>query len=142
MLEVRKIRPVLENGNLVMEEAPGSNVSYLGFTPRDPFLSDARVRRATAVAIAREAIARTLWKGHADLADSLLAPGFWAHDDKIPPLRYDPAAARRLLEAAGYRDPDGDGPKPRFRLTYKTSQNELRRRVAAGIQEEAREGGG
>ncbi|KRT72783.1 MAG: glutathione-binding protein gsiB [Deltaproteobacteria bacterium CSP1-8] len=135
------IPAVLENGNLVMEEAPGSNVSYLGFNLRDPFLSDARVRRAIALAIDREAIARTLWKGHADLADSLLAPGFWAHDDKIPPLRYDPAAARRLLEAAGYRDPDGDGPKPRFRLTYKTSQNELRRRIAAVIQEELRQAG-
>lgn len=131
----------LENRNLVMEEAPGSNVSYLGFNLRDRILSDARVRRAVAHAIDREAIVRTIWKGHADLADSILAPGFWAHADGLPPLRHDPAEAKRLLDRAGFPDPDGDGPKPRFTLTYKTSQNELRRRIAAVLQEQLRRAG-
>jgi len=131
----------LESGNLVMEEAPGSNASYLGFNLRDPILSDRRVRRAIALAVDREAIVRNLWRGHADLADSLLAPGFWAHADGIPPVRHDPSAAMRLLDSAGYRDPDGNGPKPRFRLTYKTSQNELRRQIAAVIQEQLRKVG-
>ncbi len=129
---------VLENENLVMEEAPGSNVSYLGFNLRDPVLSDVRVRRAIASAIDREAIVRTLWEGHADPADSILAPGFWAHADGIPPFHYDPVEAERLLDSAGYLDPDGDGPRPRFRLTYKTSQNELRRQIASVIQEQLR----
>jgi len=131
----------LKNPNLAMEEAPGSNVSYLGFHLRDRILSDARVRRAIALAIDREAIVRTIWKDHADLADSILAPAFWAHAEGLPPLRHDPAEAKRLLDLAGYRDPDGDGPKPRFTLTYKTSQNELRRRVAAVIQEQLRQVG-
>jgi peptide/nickel transport system substrate-binding protein len=133
------IPAALKIGNLVTEEDAGSNVSYLGFNLRDPVLSDARVRRAIAMAIDRGAIVRTLWKGHADLADSILAPGFWAHEKGIPPLPYDPAAARRLLDSAGDRDPDGEGPKPRFRLTYKTSQNELRRRIAVVIQEQLRQ---
>lgn len=127
--------------SLEMEEAPGSNVSYLGFNLRDRILSDARVRRAVALAIDREAIVRTIWKGHADLADSILAPGFWAHAEGLPPLRHDLAEAKRLLDRAGYRDPDGDGPKPRFTLTYKTSQNELRRRIAAVLQEQLRQAG-
>jgi peptide/nickel transport system substrate-binding protein len=126
----------LKNGNLVMEEAAGSNASYLGFNLRDPVLSEPLVRRAISRAIDRESIVRSLWRGHADLADSILAPGFWAHADGIPAVRFDPGAARRLLDAAGYRDPDGDGPQPRFRLTYKTSQNELRRQIAAAIQEQ------
>jgi peptide/nickel transport system substrate-binding protein len=131
----------VENPNLVTEEAPGSNVSYLGFNLRDRILSDARVRRAVALAIDREAIVRTIWKGHADLADSILAPGFWAHADGLPPLRHDPAEAKRLLDRAGFPDPDGDGPKSRFTLTYKTSQNELRRRIAAVLQEQLRRAG-
>ncbi len=130
------IPAALENGNLVMEEAAGSNASYLGFNLRDPVLSEPLVRRAIACAIDRESIVRSLWKGHADLADSILAPGFWAHADGIPAVRFDPDAARRLLDSAGYRDPDGDGPQPRFRLTYKTSQNELRRQIASVIQEQ------
>lgn len=128
----------LENRNLVMEEAPGSNASYLGFNLRDPILSDLRVRKAIAKAIDREAIVRAIWGGHADIADSILSPGFWAHAEGIPPVRYDPAAAAALLDAAGYRDPDGAGPKPRFTLTYKTSQDELRRRIAAVLQEQWR----
>lgn len=132
------IPAALESGNLVMEEAPGSNASYLGFNLRDPVLSDHRVRRAIAFAIDREAIVRTLWKGHADPADSILAPAFWAHASGIPPVRHDPSEAKRLLDSAGYPDPDGNGPTPRFRLTYKTSQNELRRQIAAVIQEQLR----
>ncbi len=130
------IPAALEGGNLVMEEAAGSNASYLGFNLRDPVLSDPIVRRAIALAIDRESIVRSLWKGHADLADSILAPGFWAHADGIPAVRFDPGAAMRLLDSAGFRDPDGDGPQLRFRLTYKTSQNELRRQIAAAIQEQ------
>ena len=132
---------VLANGNLVMEEAPGSNASYLGFNLRDPVLSDPRVRRAIACAIDREAIVRTLWKGHADLADSLLPMGFWAHAGEIPTVRHDPAEAGRLLDSSGHPDPDGKGPKARFRLTYKTSQNELRRQIAAVFQEQLRQVG-
>jgi len=109
-------------------------------TSKKPF-DDARVRRAIALAIDREAIVRTLWRGHADLADSILAPVFWAHAAGIPPVRHDPAEARRLLELAGYPDPDGGGPQTRFTLTYKTSQNELRRRIAAVIQEQLRQVG-
>jgi len=127
------------SGRLAVEEAPGGNVTYLGFNLRDRVLSDARVRRAIAAAIDRESIVRALWKGRADLAESILPPGSWAADAGIPPARFDPARARRLLDEAGYPDPDGDGPLPRLRLTYKTSQNELRRRVAAAIQEQLRQ---
>jgi peptide/nickel transport system substrate-binding protein len=130
-----------KTGRIVVEEAPGGNVTYLGFNLRDRALSDARVRRAIATAVDRETIVRAIWKGRADLAESILPPGSWAADAGIPPVRFDPAQARRLMDEAGYRDPDGDGPLPRLRLTYKTSQNELRRRVAAAIQEQLRQVG-
>ena len=128
----------LASPNLVMEEAPGSNVSYLGFHLGDRVLSEPQVRRAISHAIDRDAIVRTIWKGHADLADSILPPVFWAHADGISRVRHDPAEAKRLLDRAGHTDPDGEGPKARFTLTYKTSQNELRRRIAAVVQEQLR----
>jgi peptide/nickel transport system substrate-binding protein len=131
----------LANPNLVIDESPGGNVSYLGFNLRDRILSDARVRRAIALAIDREAIVRTIWKGRADPADSILPPGSWAHAEGLPALRRDLAEAKRLLDRAGFPDPDGDGPKPRLALTYKTSQNELRRRIAAVLQEQLRQAG-
>ncbi|MGE5284559.1 MAG: ABC transporter substrate-binding protein, partial [Actinomycetota bacterium] len=125
-------------GRLVVEESPGGNVTYLGYNLRDRALSDARVRRAIALAIDRESIVRTIWKGHADLVSSILPPGSWALDPALPAVRFDPVRAGRLLDDAGFPDPDGEGPLPRLRLTYKTSQNEVRRRVATAIQEQLR----
>ena len=37
----------------------------------------------SALAIDREAILRSVLRGHADLADSIVAPGFWAHAEGI-----------------------------------------------------------
>jgi ABC-type transport system substrate-binding protein len=45
----------------------------------------------------------------------------WAFERNVFDFRYDPAEAGRLLDAAGYRDPDGGGPEPRFGLSLKTS---------------------
>ncbi len=39
-----------------------------------------------------------------------------------------------MLDEAGYPDPDGDGPLPRFRLSLKTSTSEVYRVQAAAIQ--------
>lgn len=126
-------------GRLVVEEGPGGNVTYLGFNLRDRALSDARVRRAIALAIDRETIVRTIWKERADIVSSILPPGSWAYDPDLPAVPFAPARARRLLDEAGFPDPDGDGPLPRLRLTYKTSQNEVRRRVATVIQDQLRQ---
>jgi peptide/nickel transport system substrate-binding protein len=132
--------PAVENSaKLAVEEAPGGNVSYLGFNLRDRALSDVRVRRAIALAVDREAIVRTIWRGRADIVESILPPDSWACANDLPRVVPDPARARRLLDEAGYRDPDGGGPLPRLRLTYKTSQNEVRRRVATVIQEQLRQ---
>ncbi len=134
--------PAVEKAeHLAVEEAPGGNVSYLGFNLRDRALSDPRVRRAIALSIDRDAIVRTIWRGRADVVDSILPAGSWAHDPELPKILPDAARARRLLDEAGFRDPDGDGPLPRLRLTYKTSQNEVRRRVATVIQEQLRQVG-
>jgi len=88
-------------GRLVVEEGPGGNVTYLGFNLRDRALSDARVRRAIALAIDRETIVRTIWKGRADLVSSILPPGSWANDPDLSAAPFDPARARRLLDEAG-----------------------------------------
>ena len=42
----------------------------------------------------------------------------------------------RLLDEAGYRDPDGNGPQPRFRLSFKTTNIDLRRRIAEALKEQ------
>jgi peptide/nickel transport system substrate-binding protein len=51
---------------------------------------------------------------------------------------YDPHRARRLLDEAGWRDPDGDGPQPRLTLSLKISTNEETRLQATAIQHDLR----
>lgn len=105
-------------------EGPGATYSYLGLNLTDPLLADVRVRRALALAIDRERLVATLWQGLGVPTETMIPHAHWAHHEGLRPLPHDPAAARRLLDAAGHPDPDGPGPAPRFTLTYKTSTNE------------------
>ena len=120
--------------HLKIERAPGTNFTYLGFNLQDPILSRPKVRLAFAHAIDRAAIIQHVLKGLARPARSLLAETHWAHAGDVATYPYDPDRARQLLDEAGLQDPDGPGPEPRFRLVFKTSQNEVRRQVAEVIQ--------
>jgi peptide/nickel transport system substrate-binding protein len=115
---------------------PGTTFQYLGMNLRDPKLSDVRVRYAIAAAIDRNAIITTILKDLATPATGLLSPTHWAYNPQVPMYAYNPQRAKRLLDRAGYPDPDGDGPVPRFRLSYKTTTVELRRRIAEVLQEQ------
>jgi len=105
-------------------EDPSAVYAYLGLNLRDPLLSDVRVRRALAHGIDREKLVATLWRGLGLVTETVLPPGLWARHEHLEPYQYDPERAGRLLDEAGYPDPDGDGPEVRFALTYKTSTTE------------------
>lgn len=113
---------------IAVQNAPGANVSYLGFSMRDPALKNPLVRRAIAHAIDRGAIAARLLKGLADTTDTLIAPPNPYHAAGLPQYPYSPETAKRLLDEAGYPDP-GNG-RPRLTLTFKTSKNPTRRTQA------------
>jgi peptide/nickel transport system substrate-binding protein len=100
---------------------PGSVWQYLAFNLRDPMLKKVEVRRAIAHAIDRERIVKDLLRGHGVPSDTMFGEGHWARATNLPSYPYDPARAKQLLDAAGYKDPDGDGPQTRFTLNFKTS---------------------
>lgn len=120
---------------LAIATGPGTEVQYLTFNLRDPYLRDVRVRRAIAYATNRPLIIATLLRGEARAADSLLPPGHWAYDGDVAHYSYDPAEARNLLDAAGYR-PGRDG--IRFHLEMKTSNDEGARLLAMALQQQLR----
>jgi peptide/nickel transport system substrate-binding protein len=113
--------------------ARSSVYTYLGLNCDDAILKDVRVRRAIAHAIDRDRIVRTKLGGRAVLSTGLLPPLHWAYSGDVDRYPFDPARARQLLDEAGYPDPDGDGPRPRFTLVYKTSSNRFRVAVAQVI---------
>ncbi|HEY0372219.1 MAG TPA: ABC transporter substrate-binding protein [Thermoanaerobaculia bacterium] len=100
---------------------PGSVWQYLAFNLKDPTLAKVDVRRAIAHAIDRERIIRDLLRGHGVVADTMFGEGHWARATGLPTYPYDPAKSKQLLDQAGFRDPDGNGPQPRFSLIFKTS---------------------
>lgn len=119
----------------------GTNISYLGFNLKDPILKEKKVRQAIAHAINRNAIITYLLKGMAKPATGLLTPSNWAYEPNVTQYDYNKELAKKLLDEAGYPDPDGDGPKTRFTLTYKTSENQLRKRIGEALQQQLKEVG-
>ncbi len=119
--------------NLAVEDSPGTQIQYIGFNLRDPLLKDARVRQAIACAIDRKLIIRTLLRGLAQPAESLLPTSHWAYTGDVARYDYDPARAARLLDEAGFA-PGADG--VRFHLTMKTSTVEESRLLVAILQQQ------
>ncbi len=123
-----------EDSRFAVDVDPGSNWVYLGINVREGPLSDARVRRALRMAIDREQIVASLWQGLGRVGDTPIPAGHWAHHEELPTAPFDPQGARRLLDEAGWKDPDGDGPQPRFAVTYKTSTDQTGVLQAQAIQ--------
>ena len=79
-----------------------ANYRHLELNTRRPQLSDARVRRAIAQAVDWDRINATVYHGVNVRADSDIVPDSWAAP-RIAAWAYDPAAAKRLLDTAGWR---------------------------------------
>lgn len=74
-----------------------------------PPFDDPAVRRALTLAIDRQAIVDTILGEYGRVATTPIITAVWAHDRTIQPWPYDPAEARRVLAAKGWKDTDGDG---------------------------------
>lgn len=119
----------------------GTDYAYIGFNLRNRVLQDRRVRQAIGYAIDDEAIITNLRRGLARPAAGIVPSMSWAYESDVKRFAHDPGEARRLLDEAGFRDPDGPGPEPRLRLTLKTSTDERYRLQAAVIQQNLAEVG-
>ncbi len=81
--------------------------------------ADVNVRKALFHAIDRRAIAAQLMQGRVTIADTPINPDSPWHDAGVPHYDYDPALARRMLDAAGWRaGPDGVRVKAGARFAF------------------------
>jgi peptide/nickel transport system substrate-binding protein len=81
---------------------------HLGINTAKPELSDPRVRQAIAEGVDWKRIVETVYHGYAQLAVSDIFPQETWVAPKLPPYRFDPADAKRLLAQAGWKM-GGDG---------------------------------
>ncbi|MFN2308829.1 MAG: ABC transporter substrate-binding protein [Gammaproteobacteria bacterium] len=116
--------------DIQVRRATGSNFAYLGFNLGDADTGRLEVRQAVAHALDREAIIRYVFDEGARLAGALLPPEHWAGHTDLKGVAYDPPRSRELLAAAGYTSAQP------LHLTYKTSSDALRIRLATVIQDQ------
>jgi peptide/nickel transport system substrate-binding protein len=84
-----------------------TSYSHLDANLEHPALKDRRVRQALLLAADREAIARQIYSGKVVLAHSSVNQLQWMAVADVKKYPFDPAAAKRLLDAAGWSRIEG-----------------------------------
>jgi ABC-type transport system substrate-binding protein len=125
--------------------APGQAYNYIGWNLRRPMFQDLRVRQALAQAVNVPQMIKYIIYGRGVQSTGIFTPQMWFFDPSVKPLPYDPEAARRLLDEAGWKvGPDGirvkDGKRFSFTLLANNG-NEVRRDIATLVQDDLKQVG-
>lgn len=128
------IKSLGQNASLAVQQFEGSNLNLLTFNTTEAPLNNVKVRQAIAYAIDRESIIRDLVLNQGAIAHSILPEASWAYA-KPQTYQFDPNKAKQLLDEAGFRDPDGDGPQMRWAkpLIFRISGSSASARQYAGV---------
>jgi len=130
---VNRRSDLVKDPNLNMYSYPGNAWDYLALNQADPsnpqngtdaegkivdqghhpLFGDQRVREAIAKAINVDEIIQGAVFGEGVRMTSMLIPASWAYNDALPPIGYDPEAAKALLDEAGFVDDDNNPDTPR-----------------------------
>ena len=79
--------------------------TYLILNENDQYLGDVNVRKAVQMAIDRQSILDTVYSGDGNLCDGIYPKGLIGYSEENQGwLKYDPDAAKKLLEDSGYTD--------------------------------------
>jgi dipeptide transport system substrate-binding protein len=92
------------DSNLQVMEQEGLNIAYLAFNTKQAPFDRTEVRKALAQAVNKQAIVDAVFQGLATPATNPIPPTMWSYNKAIEDDKYDPAAAKAALEAAGVKD--------------------------------------
>jgi len=88
--------------NVTLLTQPGLNVGYLAYnTTKKPF-DDVRVRKAINMAINKQAIVDAVYLSTGVAAKNPIPPAQWSYNNAVKDDPFDPAAAQKMLAAAGF----------------------------------------
>jgi peptide/nickel transport system substrate-binding protein len=76
----------------------------LGTNSKVPPLNNWTLKKAMQLGVDREAIVKDLWRGRGIIPSQPIAKGDNHFDQSLPPLAYDPKAARELVKQSGYKN--------------------------------------
>lgn len=128
------VKRLEQDPNLQVQAFQGSNVVLLTLNTSSPPLDNVKVRQAIAYAIDRGSLINNLLMGFGKIAHSIIPEESWAYSPGQT-YSYDLATAKQLLDEAGFRDPDGDGPRMRFdkAVVFKLSGSSIAGRQYASV---------
>ncbi len=115
--------PVVKNyEDLQAKSVVIDNSHVVVFNTKHPSLKDKRVRQALSLAIDRSKLINALWGGETFTANGHQLPSFGAlYDKNRVGYRFDPEAAKKLLQESGYK---GETVSYRFIPGYYTNSTE------------------
>ena len=87
--------------NLTVVEQEGLNVAYLAYNTLVAPFDKPEVRKALNMAVNKQAIVDAVFQGAATVAKNPIPPTMWSYNDAIEDDKYDPDAAKKMLEEAG-----------------------------------------
>ncbi len=93
--------------NAELVEVETLSLGYLGLNNDQPPFDDVNVRRAFAMALDRERLARVVLRETVQPAHGILPPGLPGYNPDVRGYEYDPEAAREALAASSYGGPEG-----------------------------------
>ncbi len=125
--------------------APGNMYNYIGWNLRRPMFQDLKVRQALARAVNVPQMIQYIIYGRGVQSTGIFTPQVWFFDPSVKPIPYDPAAARKILDEAGWKvGRDGirvkDGKRFSFTL-LSNNGNEIRRDIATLVQDDLKQVG-
>jgi peptide/nickel transport system substrate-binding protein len=148
------IQRIKADTTLRLIPVPSPTVGFLLFNQMDPhnpaqphpILSDVRVRRAITLGLDRQLLIHAVFGSYAEVPYGPVSSILWVRNGAPKAQRQDIAGAKRLLDAAGWRDSDGDGIRDRHGqpLTLSLSlptTSATRRKLGVLIQEQLRQVG-
>jgi len=128
------VKLLQQDPNLQVDAFPGSNVVLLTINTSSPPLDNLKVRQAIAYAVDRDSMIKNLLQGYGKIAHSIIPEESWSYTQGHT-YSFDQAMSKKLLDEAGFKDSDGDGPKMRFDkpVVYKLSGSSISGRQYAGV---------
>ncbi|MFQ5960114.1 MAG: ABC transporter substrate-binding protein [Candidatus Methylomirabilales bacterium] len=121
--------------NEMLVSRPSLGINAIQFNlEKPPFKGNRVLRQAFNYSVDKDAIAKVILEGRVSAARSVLPPGIFAYNPKLPGYPHDKDKARRLLAEAGYESGRG---LPPLTLYYNTGL--VNRQIAEFVQGAFRE---
>ncbi len=112
-----EVEALKKDKRLKVDVSPSEIFQWMNINVERPIVSDVRVRKALALAINTEELNKVVYHGLAVPGRTIFRSDSWAADKAITQPGFDPEAAKKLLDEAGY-PVKSDG--TRFTLNYTT----------------------